>query len=109
LWASWRSVSLGTDRGRTPAPGGSSAQLAVALGKAVFAEVAVPTTICCLTYSALYWTYPADRRRAQMVAAALPEASGGDKRNCCETGEPAVGSSSPNDGLNQALISPRHS
>jgi hypothetical protein len=44
-----------------------------------------------------------------MVAAALPEASGGDKKNCCETGGPAVGSSSPNDGLNQALISPRHS
>ncbi|GJN30753.1 hypothetical protein PR202_gb19088 [Eleusine coracana subsp. coracana] len=39
-----------------------------ALGKAVFAEIAVPVTICCLTYSALYWTYPEDRRRAQMDA-----------------------------------------
>jgi hypothetical protein len=97
-------------RPRAPASGGSSAQ-AAALGKAVFAEVAVPATICCLTYSALYWTYPADRRRARarMMAASLPEASGGNEKNCWETGGPAVCSSSADDGLDldKALISLR--
>nr|CAB3456818.1 unnamed protein product [Digitaria exilis] len=82
----------------TAASGGTSAQ-AAALGKAVFAEVAVPATICCLTYSALYWTYPADRRRARMM-----EASGGDE-DCCETDGLPVASSSADDGLNQALLS----
>ncbi|KAF8661247.1 hypothetical protein HU200_057091 [Digitaria exilis] len=85
-------------RPQETASGGSSAQ-AAALGKAVFAEVAVPATICCLTYSALYWTYPADRRRARMM-----EASGGDE-DCCETDGLPVASSSADDGLNQALLS----
>ncbi|KAF8712031.1 hypothetical protein HU200_028861 [Digitaria exilis] len=91
---------------RPGASGGSGAQ-AAALGKAVFAEVAVPATICCLTYSAMYWTYPADRRRTQMMAAAMPEVSSGDDENCGETGgRAAVASSLADDeGLNQALLS----
>ena len=48
--------------GYQPAASGTSVDVnrenAAALGKAVFAEVAVPITVCCLTYSALYWTYP---------------------------------------------------
>ena len=48
--------------GYQPAASGPSVDVdrenAAALGKAVFAEVAVPITVCCLTYSALYWTYP---------------------------------------------------
>lgn len=85
------------------ASGGSSAQ-ASALGRAVFAEVAVPAIVCCLAYSALYWTYRADRQRAQMMAAALPEASGSADKKCCETGGQDA-SSLPDDGLDQALLS----
>lgn len=89
--------------------GGTSAQTAdrenaAALGKAVLAEIAVPSIICCLTYPALYWTYPADRRRARMMAASLQEAPGGDENNCCEASGPAVASSSDDDGLNQGLL-----
>ncbi|WVZ93007.1 hypothetical protein U9M48_039030 [Paspalum notatum var. saurae] len=38
---------------------------AAALAKAVYAEIAVPMAICCLTYTFLYWTYPRDRERAR--------------------------------------------
>ncbi|CAN6320880.1 unnamed protein product [Urochloa humidicola] len=53
---------------------------AAALGKAIFSEIATPITICCLAYTALYWTYPADRQRAQMAAlqAASVEERDGD-------------------------------
>ncbi|KAL6867575.1 hypothetical protein ACP4OV_015599 [Aristida adscensionis] len=63
--------------GYRPATSGASAKAdrenAAALGKAIFTEMAVPMTACCVTYTLLYWTYPADRQRAQM--AALPAAS----------------------------------
>ncbi|KAJ1268383.1 hypothetical protein BS78_07G130700 [Paspalum vaginatum] len=38
---------------------------AAALAKAVYAEIAVPMAICCLTYTFLYCTYPRDRERAR--------------------------------------------
>jgi len=104
-WASWRSASSGT--GPKAAAGGASPQAAArenaaALGKAIFAEIAVPATICCLAYSALYWTYPADRRRARMAAAglALEEASGDQKNYGCEASGPA-----DDDGFKQPLLS----
>ena len=83
------------------AAGGASPQAAdrenaAALGKAIFAEIAVPATICCLAYSALYWTYPADRRRARM---ALQEAPGDQKNYGCEASGPA------DDGFKQPLLS----
>nr|CAB3501535.1 unnamed protein product [Digitaria exilis] len=72
---------------------------AAALGKAVFAEIAVPIAICCLTYSALYWTYPVDRERAQM--AVLQGAA--DDQDCdCEAS--VVANATAVDGLNQALL-----
>lgn len=73
---------------------------ATALGKAIFAEIAVPITVCCLTYSALYWTYPADRQRAQM--AALQKASGEEDHDY-EASLPAI-AATVDDGLNQALL-----
>ncbi|PUZ70065.1 hypothetical protein GQ55_2G194800 [Panicum hallii var. hallii] len=81
---------------------GADRENAAALGKAVFAEIAVPATICCLTYSAMYWTYPADRGRARMI---LQEASGGDRENSgFEASGPCVASAA-DDGFNQALLS----
>ncbi|KAL6648539.1 hypothetical protein ACP70R_012763 [Stipagrostis hirtigluma subsp. patula] len=64
---------------------------AAALGKAIFAEIAVPMTVCCLTYSLLYWTYPADRQRALQAAS-------GDQEVDCEATVTAA------DGLNQPLL-----
>ncbi|CAN6295944.1 unnamed protein product [Urochloa humidicola] len=55
---------------------------AAALGKAMFWEIAAPVTICCLAYTALYWTYAADRQRAQM--AALQAASAEEQDGDCE-------------------------
>ncbi|XP_025804591.1 uncharacterized protein LOC112883507 [Panicum hallii] len=88
------------------ASGGASAQAAdrrnaAALGKAIFAEIAVPATICCVAYSALYWTYPADRKRARMAAdaLALQEAPGDKKNYGCEASEAAA------DGFKQPLLS----
>ncbi|CAN6204041.1 unnamed protein product [Urochloa humidicola] len=85
--------------GYRPGAAAADRENAAALGKAVFAGIAVPATICCLTsaVSALYWTYPADRRRARMMAAApmLQEASGDKTRPVA---------SAPHDGLNQALL-----
>ena len=72
---------------------------AAALGKAVFAEVAVPITVCCLTYSALYWTYPADRQLAQIAALQAAEE---DQDYDCEAS--AVANATAADGLNQALL-----
>ncbi|TVU47865.1 hypothetical protein EJB05_07481, partial [Eragrostis curvula] len=70
--------------GYRPVASGTSVEAdqenAAALGKAIFAEIAVPISICCLTYSALYWTYPADRERAQM--AALQKVSGDQDHDC---------------------------
>ncbi|CAL4929887.1 unnamed protein product [Urochloa decumbens] len=54
---------------------------AAALSKAIFWEIAVPITVLCLTSIALYWTYPADKKRAQMAAlqaAAAAEEQAGD-------------------------------
>ncbi|CAN6223943.1 unnamed protein product [Urochloa humidicola] len=77
---------------------------ATVLGMAVFAGIAVPVTICCLTYTAVYWTYPADRQHARMMAAvtaAQQEAFVDDRKNCgCEASGPAA-----DYGLNQALLS----
>ncbi|CAN6285123.1 unnamed protein product [Urochloa humidicola] len=55
---------------------------AAALGWAMFWEIAAPVTICCLAYTALYWTYAADRQRAQM--AALQAASAEEQDGDCE-------------------------
>jgi hypothetical protein len=54
--------------GYRPAGSGAERENAAALAKAVFVEIAVPIAICCITYSLLYCTYPADRQRAQMSA-----------------------------------------
>ena len=87
---------------RAASGGAADRENAAALGKAVFAEIAVPGTICCLVYSALYWTYPADRRRARMAAAALAlqEASGDQKNYGCE-----ASGSADDDGFKQPLLS----
>ncbi|GJN08599.1 hypothetical protein PR202_ga26538 [Eleusine coracana subsp. coracana] len=90
--------------GYQPTASGTSAvadrENAAALGKAVFAEIAVPVTICCLTYSALYCTYPEDRRRAQMDALqAEGEEQGGD----CES-RSSVATATAAASLNQALL-----
>jgi len=58
-------------------------------------------TVCCLTYSAQYWTYPVDRRRAQM--AALQAAASGDDDSDCEEAS-VVALAAEADGLNQALL-----
>ena len=73
---------------------------AAALGKAIFAEIAAPMTVCCLTYSALYWTYPADRQRAQI--AALQAAEEDQDYDCEEASVVALAAEA--DGLNQALL-----
>jgi len=70
---------------------------AAALGKAVFAEIAVPVAVCCLAYTGLYWTYPADRQHAQTAALQLQAA--GDQDCDCEA-HAAAGA----EGLNQALL-----
>jgi MFS family permease len=89
--------------GYQPAASGTSVDVdrenAAALGKAVFAEVAVPIAVCCLTYSALYWTYPADRQRAQVAAL---QAAQEDKDWDCEAS--VVANATTADGLNQALL-----
>ncbi|KAL6643005.1 hypothetical protein ACP70R_021186 [Stipagrostis hirtigluma subsp. patula] len=72
---------------------------AAALGKAIFAAIAVPITVSCLAYTLLYWTYPADRQSAQM--AALHAASGeldGDSEAS------RVASATAADGVNEALL-----
>ncbi|CAL5090751.1 unnamed protein product [Urochloa decumbens] len=86
--------------GYRPQAAASDRENAAALGKALFTGIAVPATICCLTYSALYWTYPADRRRARMMAAAAAPSVDGGKNCGCEASGHA-----PHDGLNQALLS----
>ena len=86
---------------RTASGGAADRENAAALGKAVFVEIAVPATICCLVYLAMYWTYPTDRRRARMI---LEEASGGDRENSgFEARGPNVASAA-DDGFNQALL-----
>ncbi|KAL6858857.1 hypothetical protein ACP4OV_017859 [Aristida adscensionis] len=80
---------------------GSDRENAAALGKAMFAEIAVPAAICCLTYPALYWTYPADRRRARMAALQLQEASAHGDCDHEAAGSPAATAA---DSLNQALL-----
>ncbi|OQU92450.1 hypothetical protein SORBI_3001G346000 [Sorghum bicolor] len=84
--ASGRSVEADRDR-----------ENAAALGKAVFAEIAVPVAVCCLAYTGLYWTYPADRQHAQTAALQLQAA--GDQDCDCEA-HAAAGA----EGLNQALL-----
>lgn len=89
--------------GYRPAASGTSVEAdrenAAALGKAVFAEIAVPITICCLTYTALYWTYPADRQHAR--TAALQEAA--EDQECdCEAS--LVAHDTEAEVLNQALL-----
>ncbi|RCV45829.1 hypothetical protein SETIT_9G485000v2 [Setaria italica] len=90
--------------GYQPGASGTSVDVdrenAAALGKAVFAEIAVPITVCCLTYSALYWTYPADRQRAQMAAL---QAAAEDQDCDCEASVVANATTAA-DGLNQALL-----
>jgi hypothetical protein len=88
--------------GYEPAAAGVAAERenAAALAKAVFAEIAVPIGICCITYSLLYCTYPEDRRCAQMaadlVAAENPDCEDGSARTATEV-----------DGFNQALLTTR--
>jgi cytochrome c-type biogenesis protein CcmH/NrfG len=88
--------------GYQPAASGTSVDAdrenAAALGKAVFAEIAVPVAVCCLTYTGLYWTYPADRQHAQ--TAALQAA--GDQDCDCEAS--LVAHAAGDEGLNQALL-----
>ena len=89
--------------GYQPAASGTSVEAdrenAAALGKAVFAEIAVPMTVCCLTYTALYWTYPADRQHAQTAAL---QAAAGDQDCDCEAS--LVAHAAGAEGLNQALL-----
>ncbi|CAN6313546.1 unnamed protein product [Urochloa humidicola] len=89
--------------GYKPAASGTSAvadrENAAALGKAVFAEIAVPISVCCLTYSALYWTYAADRRRAKIAAL---QAAAEDQDCDCEASVAANATAA--DGLIQALL-----
>nr|XP_051230841.1 uncharacterized protein LOC127349094 [Lolium perenne] len=88
--------------GYEPAAAGVAAERenAAALAKAVFAEIAVPIAICCITYSLLNWTYPADRRRAQMAADLVAV-----ENHDYEDG--SAGTSTQVDGLNQALLATR--
>ena len=86
--------------GYKPAASGGIAterENAAALAKAVFAEVAVPIAICCITYSFLYCTYPADRQRVQM-AAHLVAAENHDSE------DGSAGSGTGGGGINQALL-----
>lgn len=82
---------------------------AAALAKAVYAEIAVPMAICCLSYSFLYCTYPRDRERAQRD---LLMAS--DDRHCQEANDSessAIRTQQDEEfadsSLNQRLISTR--
>jgi len=70
-----------------------------ALSRAIFSESAGPFIICCLTYTALYWTYPADKRRAQMAAL---QAASEDQDDDCEASVAAHAAAA--DGLDQALL-----
>ena len=72
---------------------------AAALAKAVYTKIAVPMAICCLTYTALYWTYPADKRRAQMAAL---QAASEVQDDDCEASVAAHAAAA--DGLDQALL-----
>ncbi|TVU06103.1 hypothetical protein EJB05_49296, partial [Eragrostis curvula] len=79
---------------------------AAALAKAVYAEIALPMAICCLTYTLLYCTYPRDRERARqdlLVASdgqlPLPEETRDSAVRAREDEESSVGS------LNQRLLS----
>ncbi|MCL7022531.1 hypothetical protein MKW94_011687 [Papaver nudicaule] len=62
--------------GYKPAPRGSSQSVevetdrnnAASLAKALYTSIAIPMTLCVLTYSFLYCTYPKDRDRAKMNA-----------------------------------------
>ncbi|CAO2161932.1 unnamed protein product [Urochloa humidicola] len=89
--------------GYQPAASGTSVDAdrenAAALGKAVFAEIAVPITVCCLTYSALYWTYPVDRQRAKMAALQAAE-----EDQDCDCDASVVANPTAADDLNQALL-----
>jgi hypothetical protein len=89
--------------GYQPAAAGTSVEAdrenAAALGKAVFAEIAVPIAVCCLTYTALYWTYPADRQRAQMASL---QAAAGDHDCDCEA--TLVAHAAGVEGMNQTLL-----
>ncbi|KAK1651953.1 hypothetical protein QYE76_069758 [Lolium multiflorum] len=70
---------------------------AAALARAVFAEIAVPMTVCCITYSLLYCTYPADRQRAQMAADLVAE-------NEQDSENPVAGTPTAVDSINQTLL-----
>jgi hypothetical protein len=70
---------------------------AAALARAVFAEVAVPMAVCCITYSLLYCTYPADRQRVQMAADLVAE-------NEQDSEDPDAGTPVTVDSINQALL-----
>ncbi|CAN6320877.1 unnamed protein product [Urochloa humidicola] len=91
--------------GYQPAASGTSVDAdrenAAALGKAVFAEIAVPITVCCLTYSALYWTYPADRQRAKMAALQAAAGTGNQDR---DSEANVFANATADDGLGQALL-----
>ncbi|KAL6619274.1 hypothetical protein ACP70R_034413 [Stipagrostis hirtigluma subsp. patula] len=91
--------------GYQPAASGTSAESdrenAAALGKAMLAEIAVPAAICCLTYAALYWTYPVDRERARMAVPQLPEAS---VHQDCDYEATGAAVAPAADHLNQALL-----
>ncbi|KAL6905835.1 hypothetical protein ACP4OV_003436 [Aristida adscensionis] len=86
--------------GYRPAAGGR--ENAAALGKAMLAEIAVPATVCCVAYTALYWTYPADRQRARMAAALPPP--GGQGCDCEAVSGAAIASTAADSSLNQALL-----
>ncbi|CAO2188098.1 unnamed protein product [Urochloa humidicola] len=80
---------------------------AAALAKAVYAEIAVPMAICCLTYTFLYCTYPRDRDRArkELLMASdehLGEEAGDRESSAVLTQEDEESSVS---SLNQRLIS----
>jgi len=90
--------------GYQPGTPGKSAEAdrknADALSRAIFSEIAGPF-ICCLTYTTMYWTYPADRRRAQMAAL---QAASEDQDDDCEAS--VVAHAAAADGLDQALLLP---
>ncbi|KAF8673804.1 hypothetical protein HU200_048560 [Digitaria exilis] len=82
---------FGYQSDRTP---GKSAEAdrknATALSKAMCSEIAVPIGICCLMYTALYWTYPKDKQRAQM--AALQDQDGDGEASVVDDASAAHGS-----------------